>query len=207
MEDTKHVNTENILTYIEGKATEAEKLELEAHLAACAECAGEKEQIQALVLRLIEEPSFEPSAHAVQSWIDLFPAPLEPLEPKKDSLRQIIASLIFDSFEQPLLAAERAIGSAPRPSLYRAGDIGVDVKMKVTEADERITLAGQVLSGTSNFLDNAPVALESGGIVRYQTRTNERGEFSFEVPKDNYDLSIELPEDRITIFDVHPGKA
>ena len=49
--------------------------------------------------------------------------------------------------------------------------------------------------------------LESGGIMHYQTRTKERGEFSFEVPKDTYHLSIELPESRIMIFDVHPRKA
>ena len=106
-----------------------------------------------------------------------------------------------------MLAEERGAATAPRPFLYRAGDIGVDVKIEVTEANQRITLAGQVLSGSSNFLDNAPVGLESGGIMRYQTRTNESGEFSFEVPKDTYHLSIELPEDRITIFDVHLRKA
>ena len=78
----------------------------------------------------------------------------------------------------------------------------VDVKLKVTEADERMAIAGQVLSGSSNFLDNAPVGLESGGIIRYQTRTNKIGEFRFDVPKDTYHLSIELPEGRITILDV-----
>src|ERR1700674_1674698 len=203
-DDMRHVSTETILTYLDGKATDAEKSELETHLAVCAECSESKKQIQALELRLRQEPGFEPPARAVQDWINLFPSSPEP---KKGSLRQIIASLIYDSFDQPLLAGERGAAAAARPSLYRAGDIGVDVKIEVTEANERITLAGQVLSGSSNFLDNAAVGLESGGIMRYQTRTNESGEFSFEVPKDTYHLSIELPEGRVTIFDVHPRKA
>ena len=98
----------------------------------------------------------------------------------------------------------RRLATAPRQFVYRAGDIDVDVKIESTVAGERITLAGQVLSGTSKFFDNADVGLESGGITRYQTRTNEIGEFSFEVPKDTYDLSIELPEGKITILGVYP---
>jgi hypothetical protein len=36
-----------------------------------------------------------------------------------------------------MLAAERGVAAAPRPSLYRAGDTGVEVKIEVTEANER----------------------------------------------------------------------
>jgi hypothetical protein len=84
----------------------------------------------------------------------------------------------------------------------------VDVKLAVTEAKERMSIAGQVLTPGSNmrskFPGNAPVGLESGGVMRYQTHTNEIGEFRFEVPKDTYRLWIELPEGQITILDVQP---
>jgi hypothetical protein len=62
-----------------------------------------------------------------------------------------------------------------------------------------MTLTGQVLSGSSRFFDNVPVTLESGGPVRYQTRTNEMGEFSIEVPNDSYRLSVDLPDGQIDI--------
>jgi anti-sigma factor RsiW len=201
----QHVSTENLLTYLDGKATDAEKSALEAHLAVCTECSESRKEIQGLEHRLRMEPKFEPPAHMVQAWFDLFSVPRHSSpEPKKISLRRIIASLVFDSFAQPLLAEERGVAAAPRPSLYRAGDTGVDVKIEITETDEGITLSGQVLSGTSKFLDNFPVGLESGGIIRYQTRTNATGEFSFEVPKDTYHLSIEMPQGQVTILDVHP---
>ena len=74
MDDMRHVSTENILAYLDGKATEAGKSELEAHLAVCAECSESKKQIQALELRLRMEPRFEPPASAVQAWINLFPS-------------------------------------------------------------------------------------------------------------------------------------
>ena len=70
----RHVNTENILNYLDGKVTDAEKSELEAHWAVCAECSESKKQIQALVLWLHMEARFEPAARAVQEWIALSPS-------------------------------------------------------------------------------------------------------------------------------------
>ncbi|HEY2380775.1 MAG TPA: zf-HC2 domain-containing protein [Terriglobia bacterium] len=199
--DMQHVSADDILTYLDGKASDARQSALEAHLAVCAGCAEEKKQFQALEFRLRQEPRFEPPADAVQAWIDLFPGPLQK---PKSPLRQIIASLVFDTFDQPLLAGVRSHGGALRPSMYRAGAAGLDVKIEVTEANERITIAGQLFSGVAHFLDNTNVALESGGILRYQTRTNETGEFSFDVPADTYHLLIDLPEDQVRILSVHP---
>jgi hypothetical protein len=97
----------------------------------------------------------------------------------------------------------------PRHLLFRAGDIDVDVEIQ-SNGNEGITLSGQVLSGEANFFDNTPVTLESGGLVRYRTYTNEMGEFSFEVPKDTYHIYVDLPEAQIVILEVprrHPAKA
>ena len=88
--------------------------------------------------------------------------------------------------------------------LFRAGAVDVDVKIESMEANDRITLVGQVLSDGAKFFDNTPVKLESHGIVRYKTRTNVVGEFTFdEVPKDTYHLTVDLPEGQITLFCVH----
>ena len=99
-------------------------------------------------------------------------------------------------FDQPMLAGVRCPGTAARQRIFRAGDIDVDVKIESAEAGERITLAGQVLSGKSDFFDNAPVRLESQGVVRFRTRTNAVGEFLFEVENETYHLSIELKKER-----------
>ena len=63
----RHVNTENILNYLDGNATAAEKSKLETHLAVCAECLESKTQIQALVHRLRMEPRYKLSESAVQA--------------------------------------------------------------------------------------------------------------------------------------------
>ena len=90
----------------------------------------------------------------------------------------------------------------------RRGDVDVDVKIESMEANDRISLVGQVLSNTEKFFDNTPVKLESHGTVRYKTMTNFVGEFAFdEVPKDTYHLSVDLPEGQITLFCVHRGNS
>ncbi len=203
----RHVTVENLIDYIEGHTSAVEKSTLEEHVASCRECGELKQEFQALIYRLQEDASFEPPAELIQWSIDLFQPVMQPQGAVR-GLRKFIASLIFDTYDQPMLAGVRRVGAPPRQLLFRAGDVDVDVKIESMEANDRITLVGQVLSNTAKFFDNTPVKLESHGIVRYRTTTNVVGEFSFdEVPKDTYHLSVDLPEGQITLFCVHRGNS
>jgi anti-sigma factor ChrR (cupin superfamily) len=203
----QHITVENLINYIDGQVSGVEKSTLESHVAACRDCAELKQEFQALVNRLKNDSCFEPPADLVQWSINLF-QPLAQPQGAISNLRKYIASLVFDTYDQPLLAGVRRVGAPPRQLLFRAGDVDVDVKIESMEANDRITLVGQVLSTNDKFFDNTPVKLESHGIVRYRTRTNVVGEFSFdEVPKDTYHLSVDLPEGQITLFCVHRGNS
>jgi len=204
----RHVTVEDLMDYIEGQGSAVEKSTLEGHLVSCTECGELKQEFQALITRLREDASFEPPAEVVQWGIDLFQPVIRHQGAAAGRLRKYIASLVFDTYEQPMLAGMRRVGAPPRQLLFRAGNIDVDVKIESMEANDRITLVGQVLSSAAKFFDNTPVKLESHGIVRYRTRTNLVGEFSFdEVPKDTYHLSVDLPEGQITLFCVHRGNS
>jgi len=201
----RHLTVENIMDYMDGMGTDVEKSTVETHLGDCQECSEVKQEFQLLTMQLREDSAFEPPAELVQWGVDLF-QPM--MQPEKSGLRKIIAALVFDTFDQPMLAGVRRVGAPPRQLLFRAGDVDVDVKIESMEANDRITLVGQVLSSATKFFDNTPVKLESHGIVRYRTRTNVVGEFSFdEVPKDTYHLSVDLPEGQITLFCVHRGNS
>jgi len=181
---------------------------VESHLSACSECVELKHEVQNLTTRLREDATFEPPPELVQWGISLFQPLFQPVEQVPGKLRKIIASLVFDTYDEPLLAGVRRVGAPPRQLLFRAGSVDVDVKIESMEANDRITLVGQVLSNTAQFFDNTPVKLESHGIVRYRTITNVVGEFTFdEVPKDTYHLSVDLPEGQITLFCVHRGNS
>jgi hypothetical protein len=203
----RHITIENLMNYVEGNVSDVEKSTLETHVTSCGDCAELKQELQILIYRLKEDASFEPPAELVQWGIDLFQPVMQP-QGSGRGIRKFIASLVFDTYDQPMPAGVRRVGAPPRQLLFRAGDVDVDVKIESMEANDRITLVGQVLSNNDKFFDNTPVKLESHGIVRYRTRTNVVGEFSFdEVPKDTYHLSVDLPEGQITLFCVHRGNS
>ena len=201
----RHITSEGLINYVDGRVSEREKSIVEDHLLACKDCSELKEELQSLVSRLREDASFEPPAELVQWGINLF-QPV--IRPETGGLPKFIASLVFDTYDQPMFAGMRRVGTPPRQLLFRAGEVDIDVKIEAMEANDRITLVGQVLSSATKFFDNTPVKLESHGMVRYRTQTNVVGEFSFdEVPKDTYHLSVDLPEGQITLFCVHRGNS
>jgi len=202
----RHVSVEEIMTHTDGTTSEGDRITFENHLMACSDCSGLHKEFQLLASRLQNDFAFEPPAETVQWGISLFQPVMQPQ--KGGTLRKLIASLVYDTYDQPQLAGVRRVGVLPRQLLFRAGEVDVDVKIESMETNDRITLVGQVLSNAEKFLDNTPVKLESHGIVRYKTRTNLVGEFSFdEVPKDTYHLSVDLPEGQITLFCVHRGNS
>src|SRR5215468_5247472 len=203
----RHLNIDNLITYIDGRIAGAERTGVEQHLSNCDECSSLRRELQSLVSHLQQDSACEPPAELVQWGIELFQPVTQPAAPG-GRVRKIIAPLVFDTFAEPAMAGLRRVGAPPRQLLFRAGDVDVDVKIESMEANNRITLVGQVLSSATKFFDNTPVKLESHGIVRYRTRTNVVGEFSFdEVPKDTYHLSVDLPEGQITLFCVHRGNS
>jgi hypothetical protein len=202
----RHLSVEDLMTYVDGLTPANEKGVVEQHLDTCSECNELRQELQHLVTRLQHESICEPPSQLVQWGIELFQPVMQPASGGR--IRKIIAALVFDTFDQPALAGIRRVGAPPRQLLFRAGDVDVDVKVESMEANDRITLVGQVLSTGAKFFDNTPVKLESHGIVRYKTKTNVVGEFTFdEVPKDTYHLSVDLPEGQITLFCVHRASA
>jgi hypothetical protein len=157
---------------------------------------------------LESDAAYEPPAEVLHWGVSLFQPILQTRESVGGKVRKIVASLVFDTFDEPALAGVRRVGAPPRQLLFRAGDVDVDVKIESVETNDRISLVGQVLSNSEKFFDNTPVKLESHGMVRYKTLTNSVGEFVFdEVPKDTYHLSVDLPEGQITLFCVHRGNS
>jgi hypothetical protein len=204
----RHVNAEKLMEYMDGQLTEQARALIDSHLSHCSDCQQTKQELQQFVIWIQSDSSYEPPAEALQWGVNLFQPMLQPAEGAGSKVRKIVASLVFDTFDEPALAGVRRVGAPPRQLLFRAGDVDVDVKIESMETNDRISLVGQVLSNSEKFFDNTPVKLESHGMVRYKTMTNFVGEFVFdEVPKDTYHLSVDLPEGQITLFCVHRGNS
>ena len=204
----RHVNAENLMAYMDGQVNAESKATIQKHLSDCSDCLQLKQELGQFVIQLQADAAFEPPTELVQWGVSLFQPMLQTKETVGGKVKKFIASLVFDTFDEPMLAGVRRVGAPPRQLLFRAGDVDVDVKIESMEANDRISLVGQVLSNTEKFFDNTPVKLESHGTVRYKTMTNFVGEFAFdEVPKDTYHLSVDLPEGQITLFCVHRGNS
>ena len=204
----RHINAEKLMEYRDGQLTDDAKALVDKHLSQCSSCSELKQELQQFMVLVESDAAFEPPAEVLQWGVSLFQPILQPRESIGGQVRKIVASLVFDTFDEPALAGVRRVGAPPRQLLFRAGDVDVDVKIESVETNDRISLVGQVLSNSEKFFDNTPVKLESHGMVRYKTLTNSVGEFVFdEVPKDTYHLSVDLPEGQITLFCVHRGNS
>src|SRR5437588_12774266 len=101
----RHVTIENLINYMDGQPTDVEKSTLEGHLTTCAECSQLNQEFQTLTTRLRDDSSFEPAADLVPWGVSLFQPVMQP--ESKGTSRTIIASLVFDTFQQPLTARVR----------------------------------------------------------------------------------------------------
>ncbi len=90
----------------------SKKSTVATHLVDCEECSELKQEFQVLAMQLREDSAFEPPAELVQWGVDLF-QPVTQLE--KSGLRKIIAALVYDTFDQPMLAGVRRVGASAAP--------------------------------------------------------------------------------------------
>src|SRR5947207_1011991 len=113
----RHITTEDLMSYIDGQGSDVEKSTLEGHVLACGGCSELKQEFQILVHRLKDDASFEPPAELVQWGIDLF-QPVTRAQGAAGGLRKFIASLVFDTYDQPIQAGVRRVGAPPRQLLF-----------------------------------------------------------------------------------------
>ncbi len=197
----RHLTVETLIEQIENKADATALAAANQHLSACEQCQDNADEFNELLGFLKSDTTNEPPAEVLEWGIQLFQPVLRPNESTTSKVLRV-AKRVFDSFEQPAPVGIRYVGSVPRQLLFRAGN--VDVDLRIDSGDDRVSLAGQVLSESESFFENTPVSLESHGVVRYKTQTNPVGEFLFdEVPQDTYHLSVDLPDGQVTLFCVH----
>jgi DNA-binding NarL/FixJ family response regulator len=107
------------------------------------------------------------------------------------------ASLVFDSFRQPLPAGVRVVGPSARRLLYKAGRYRVRLRLEPGADSDRLSLVGQVLDEgfPKKPLHDLAVLVSSGGKTVDRTLTNRFGEFLLQPePAKDLRLSVEAPE-------------
>ena len=188
-----HLSSEEALDIIEGRASEDQAGFWRHHVQSCASCEkqlSDWEGVRSLLRRQNLENAPE---SAIRLAGAIFQAP--PVE-GREGIRQIIATLVHDSFAEPALAGARG-PATPHQFLLSAMDF--DIHIRVWQAGSERRMTGQILSRDKSVdLSEAQLHLLHDGRRFGSTEADSLGEFEFEeVPEGPLHLQIDLP--RLTI--------
>jgi len=106
-----------------------------------------------------------------------------------------LATLQFDSDQQPMVAGVRSGHASARQLLYKSGTVCIDMRMQPTPGSESIVLIGQLLDtlNPGHGIGGIPVSLLLRGDMVSQKETNQDGEFDF---------GLELSRDMQLVFGI-----
>jgi hypothetical protein len=187
-----HLSAEVALDLIEKRASQDQVDFWNGHLLNCAGCT-ERLQAWQRICSLLKRENLE---SAPEFLIRTGEALFEPQAAAGRSLREVVASLVFDSFAQPALTGARG-ASAARQLLLSAE--GIDVHLRVSTHGNRRWIAGQILPRDKKTDLRGTVHLLQQG-KRIETAEADRfGEFEFfDIPEGPLQVEVELLDLKIT---------
>jgi hypothetical protein len=195
---------ELLIDFLENRLDDAEAARMRAHLStncnACDESRNWYLQVKSIAA---SDDSIAPQSWVLKRAVGIFKTARRPR--LGAHFGQAIASLVFDSFAHPALAAVRSTETVNRQLLYSAGDYRVDLQV-APAVHSQADLIGQVLmEGETGFDEVSGLKLDitRDRKVVYSVKTDEMGEFKFAgLEFGVYDLTVELSEGIITIPDL-----
>jgi hypothetical protein len=190
-----------LIEYGDGQLVAATAQAVAAHLATgCDRCASVLAWYSTVKELSSNDHSVEPPAWVVNRAVKLFESNRE-RRPLVKRLGELVASLVYDSFAQPVLNGARSAEAADHQLLYKAGDYNIDLLLASSSDDAK--LRGQILrEGELLFESTAGISLDliSEGKPVLSTRTNEVGEFVVGALRaGSYDLRVDAGDVTITI--------
>ena len=164
-----------------------------AHLDACLHCRSEMRWLESMWGFSSRDQQAEPPDWAVSNAINVF-------QLKRPSLvrfaTEVVASLVYDSFNEPAPVGVRSRDLPARQALYKAEGLQLDLKIQLGAEDTGIII-GQVLSedGMETAPEGLRIDLSQKGDTVQSSSTNEWGEFLFQgLPHGNYEIQLSFPD-------------
>ena len=190
-----HFPEEDWVDFARRQGSEEQKARLARHLdTGCARCTPTLHFWQAVVGLAGQEASYRPPEGLVGQARAAFA-----LRRPERLLGRVArsASLVFDSFRQPLPAGVRTTGAFPRQLLYKAGRYLIMLRVEPAAASDRLSVVGQILdeANPQRALEDLAVLALRGDETVERTLTNRQGEFELEPnPAESLRLSVGVPE-------------
>jgi hypothetical protein len=185
-----HFSSETALDFVEGRLAIDQDSFWRKHLEICNQCTEDLGLWRQLRTDLKRSHLKSVSDEVLDKVTGFFS---DRRDESQSSLRSVIATLIFDSFRQPVLAGSRGVAAAARQLVMRAEEF--DIHIKVWGEPEHRQILGQLLPRSGqDFLRVARFHLLRQGERVESTAVDEIGEFHFtDVPEGDLSLQIDLP--------------
>lgn len=182
---SEHIALPDLYDFVRGVAgTEAS---VTNHVEECRECQKDVHWLQAVATYGATEKKYDPPEWAVSNAQKVFSL-------KRPGIvtiaKEIVASLVFDSFNEPMAVGVRRRDLPARQALYHAGNVQLDLKIEL--GDEKGLIIGQLIADKADMdIRGLEVEITQKGEVIGKSRTNALGEFIFQdLPKGNYELQV-----------------
>jgi hypothetical protein len=184
-----HMTTEIALDFAEGRLEPAQVEFWKKHLSTCSTCTQDLAEWQKLRTSLKRSHLESAPRTDMQRASNIFPT----VDTAVVELRHVLASIIFDSFQQPAFAGARGAAAAARQLVFRAEEF--DIHIKIWGEQNHRQLLGQMLSRSgSEFSGEAQFHLLRNGERLDSTSMHDMGEFHFmDIPEGDLNLQIDLP--------------
>jgi hypothetical protein len=185
-----HLDTETAFDLVDGRLEAKAAADWATHLSTCPDCLALHDGSRAFRTTLKRSHLENAPEHLLHSARALFRAAAA--TERRAGIRQILATLAFDTFQQPAFAGARG-ASATRQLVLRAEEF--DIHIRVSHSAEGRELLGQIQSRSQNELSEAPhLHLLHNGERVSSAEVNDLGEFYFRfVPEGLLSLQIDLP--------------
>jgi hypothetical protein len=170
--------------------------EAREHIDSCEQCRTDITWLQWLADFGNQERKFEPPVWAMTNAENAFKL-------KKPGIvtiaKEVVASLVYDSFSEPLPFGVRRRDLPARQALYQTDNVQLDLKIEL--GDEKGLLIGQIVADRGDIdVTGLSVEITQSGEVIGKSTTNRLGEFIFQnLPKGNYELQVVLSDTMVKL--------
>src|SRR6184192_2174880 len=137
----EHFSEQAWADFVRGTGESATKVNIESHLArGCPDCRAAFDVWSRVQATLVNERTYTPPDSAVRMVKQEFAATHSP-----EQRSSVLASLLFDTFAQPLPAGIRSTVAVARQLIYEAEGLTVDLRLDRQPQSNKICVVGQVL--------------------------------------------------------------
>lgn len=208
--DQIHPTTEQLAAFAAGDLTGTEAQSIRHALESSPKLKAAELRLRQIITTMQTDDTQAASAFVIERAVMAFaeqarrPAEASPQMSLLEKVRQVIATLVFDSRAQPALAGFRGTSAGYQLSYETEGG---DIDLQVTQSKDANLwkLTGQVALENKNLKGDVTAMFADTGRLAESANIDEHGRFRLTVPTGSYELHVSLVDRVIVLPELDTG--